>query len=417
MAALASVLVVTAASVVRADPPVYLWGFQSRCESMPDADISVEKDMFTPVSRIALVRSASAQALPPCYGEQCGEAFRGACGNTTGRLLGGQVVKGKTTTRFRLWLYDLGTRQIAYQDDYCEKCTVVAALPIQARDLIEHPRFGSAPDAKPSYCSRQATLAVPPGPVFLIVYGDGKQKPALTSALQAQLTSLDRTAVPVAVELKSHTKDDLKPIVAGYQNARVLMADAQKDGKIALYVFDQKTTLIDGGPVTCPSCDQETTILHAQEAVAELLSRCIGVQCASTAVGPPSREACEPFPMAQCAGVDALLPLSGKVENRDRLTPRTARIIKGLAWGAFTASALAAIGLFAANSTDAGLVQDPSGLRVHDALWRPAWAAAGISLGLAGLAIPITVIADHATIKDQSTGSAPSDARWVQCPN
>lgn len=416
----ASMSVVPASATESAQPPVYLWGFQHGCDRLSDIDRVVEKEMCAQKGkdRVALLSSSSGKPLPWCRGDKCGEAVRKECSDATGWLLGGQVVQAKNATQIRLWLYDLSNGQIAYQDDYCQNCTLLAALPIQARHLIENPIFGLAPGKKPSYCLQPANRAATLGPVFVSVYGDGRQKPVLSAALLELRDPLGRPLLPAPSDAKSKTPD-VQTIVAGSQNARVLMVDAQKDGRVALYVFDQNTKLTDGGQLNCDSCDGENLSARVKEEAATLLTRCFGVQCASSAMGQPPAEACEPFPESKCGGLNEILPSSRPASGaQDRLTPRTAKIIKGLVWGGFTASALAGIGLFVANSTEAGIVHDPPGLFVHDALWRPAWTAAGISLGLAGLAIPITVFVDRATTKAQGPGPAPviPRDRWIQCP-
>lgn len=416
----ASLSVAPASATESTQPPVYLWGFQRGCDRLSDIDRVVEKEMCAQKGKekVALLSSSSGKPLPWCRGEKCGEAVRRECSEATGWLLGGQVVQAKNATQIRLWLYDLSNGQIAYQDDYCQNCTLLAALPIQARHLIENPVFGSAPNKKPTYCLNPVNRAASLGPVFLSVYGEGKQRTVLSAALQELRDPLGRPILPAAIDAKSRTPD-VQTIVAGSQNARVLMVDVQKDGRVALYAFDQSTKLTDGGQLNCDNCEGEALIARVKEESATLLNRCFGVQCASSAMGQPPDEACEPFPESKCGGLSELISSSSPASGaQDRLSPRTAKIIKGLVWGGFTASTLAAIGLFAANSTDAGIVHDPPGLLVHDALWRPAWTAAGISLGLAGLAIPITIFVDKATQKTQGSGPSPATSRerWIQCP-
>ena len=412
-------LLAGAPATANADPAVYLWGFQRGCERMSEIDRLVEKEMFAQGKKVALLSAPSGQALPACQGEKCGQALRQACPNATGWLLGGQAVQGHNTTKSRLWLYDLATGQLAYQDDYCQTCTLIAALPVQARQLLEHPRFGTAPGAAPDYCVQPTAQPNPVGPIFLTVYGDGKQKSALQVALKGQLESLGRTVLPVTTEPKSYGRDVLQSIVKEQQNARVLMTDTQKDGKVAVYLFDQRTSLTEGKTVSCPDCEREALISQVKEAAAELLDRCFGVQCATNATVPPSAEACEPFSVEQCPGLDALqVPAAPVGSSGVIIDPLTAKIVKGLTWGAFAASTATAIGLFAADATDAGTRTDPndSTRMIQHVLNYPAWTAAGLSVLMLGVAIPTTIVVDRAARpRPKPAVNAPSSI--IQCPS
>ena len=74
--------------------------------------------------------------------------------------------------------------------------------------------------------------------------------------------------LPVTTEPKSYGRDVLQSIVGEQQNARVLMTDTQKDGKVAVYLFDQRTSLTEGKTVSCPDCEREALISQVKEAAA-----------------------------------------------------------------------------------------------------------------------------------------------------
>lgn len=408
-------------STAHAQASVYLWGFQRGGQRIADIDRLVEKRLFTEGRPVVLLKTPEAQPLPACTSEVGPQAFRHYCSATRGQVLGGQVVVGKSTTRTRLWLYDLGNGQTAYADNYCQNCDLISALSAHAKHLLEQPRFGIAPTAKPSYCepheTQQAPLAAS-GPVFLTVYGEGKHRAPLYAALKTQLEGTGRRVLPVPVESKTYALDVLQKIVAGQQNARVLGVELQKDGKVALFLFDQKTELTDDKTVNCPECERDTLIAQTKQAAVEILERCFGAQCGSgTTSAPVPPEACEAFPEPDCPAMSSsglsALPTSGSY-----IDPGTAKAVKGALWGTFAASAAAGIFLLSANKTSLGTHIDGNGIPIDNNLWYPGWAAMGISFGLLAVAIPTTIIVNHAAKNSSAaTSSTPATAAHpVQCP-
>ena len=115
--------------------------------------------------------------------------------------------------------------------------------------------------------------------------------------------------------------------------------------------------------------------------------------------------------------MDALLsPVLAPSPNQDRLTPRTAKLIKGSLWSLFAASAATAIALFAANSADIGVVRTETGYGVRNVLAAPAGAMAGVAGLTLILAIPTTIAVNRASAPSPSTnGSVPPSQ--IQCPN
>jgi hypothetical protein len=333
-------------------------------------------------------------------------------------------MEGNNVTRFRLWLYDLHSGQIAYQDDYCQGCGLTDAVIVQAKVLIEAPHFGPPPDSKPTYCkpfstaggeSAASAAGGEAGPLYLTVYGDGKHKASLHAALEQQLQLLGKPPLPVTVESHTYTLDVMQRIVAGQQNAHVLGAEAKKDGKVELFYFDQKTNLTHDSSVNCAGCDRDGLIVQVKQAVSDLLDRCFGSQCANSGRQPPA-EACEPFPDQQCPGLDDLLSPGPSLPAR-YIDPTTAKLVKGSLWGLFAGSTATAVGLFAANATSAGIINGNQA-QATNGLVRPAWAMTGTSIVVLGLAVPLTLAINHAqrpASSDVSNGAASQSL--IQCPN
>lgn len=399
----------------RAEGPVYLWGFQRGCERLPETDRYVEKHLHSTDNPVALLRTPAGKPLPACQGEECAQILRRACPAASGRLLGGQVAQGRDLTRFRLWLYDLSTGQIAWQDDYSENLIFDSVVVVQAKALLQNPRFGSVPGAKPTYCVQPSPAlgasALPSGPIFLTVYGDGKHKSALHAALREQLQLLGRTVLPVSAEARSSSLD-LQKIVAGQQNARVLGAEVKKDGTVDLFFYDQKTERTTDKSVRCADCSSDSLNSQVKQAVSDLLDYCFSDQCASSGLQPPV-EACEPFPEKQCGGLDGMLASGTGLPSR-YIDPTTAKIMKGSLWGIFAASAATGIGLFAANA--AGPVQADTGQGVRNVLAIPAGAMVGVAGLTLILAIPSTLAINRALATNPASGGT-APASPIQCPN
>ncbi len=417
----------------------YLWGFQKECEKLADADRFVDKQLHAQGSEVWRLTSPQGTALPavcpPGSGARCGQAVKGACPHLQGQLLGGSIVRGKDVTKFRLWLYDMQSGQVAYQDDYCQSCDFIAALAAQSQRLIAQPQFGNAPGPIPQYCGQasgatsSAPSALSGGPVHLVVYGEGKNKAGLFGALRAQIGLRGRPVLPVTIESKTYTSDVLQKIIAGNKDAQVVGVEVQREGKVGVFVFDGKTEQTADKVFECVDCAQSKDVLVArvQSEVAALLDRCFGEECGSSAhKSALSSEACEPFPEQACNGLDALMreipqALRGDVgAPASKLTPSTARALKGLAWGGVALSAATSIGLFIANSTAAGTRINTRDTSVDNTLWYPAWSTAGLTIGLLGLAIPTTLIINRVTTESKAqlehkanSSTSPSP---IRCP-
>ena len=337
---------------------------------------------------------------------------KGTCPQLQGQILGGSIYRGKDMYKFRLWLYDLQSGQVAYQDDYCQSCDITAALAAQSQRLMANPQFGNAAGPVPLYCgqpSGAASSSPSPnsqGPIHLVVYGDGKNKAALYGALRAHIGLRGRQVMPVAAESQSYPIDVLQKIVAGNKDAQVVGAELGRDGKVGVFVFDGRSEQTADKVLDCVECAQNKDILVArvQQEISALLDRCYGEQCSGGARSSAMpAEACEPFAEQSCTGLDELLskvPQSVETATSvpaSRLAPSTARAIKGLVWGGVALSAATSVGLFIANSTGAGTHVENNGIPITNTLGAFAWGAAGLTVGLLGLAIPTTVIVNRAT--------------------
>lgn len=417
-------------AAARAEVPVTLWGFQRGCERMPDIDRLIEKRLFEQHHTVGLLHSPDGKAPPACaagQAERCAQSVGSACPGMQGRILGGQAIEGKDIVRTRLWLYDLGTGQIAYQDEYCHTCNLVGALSAQSRQLIENPHFGAAPEATPMYCGGAAARsqsAAKGGPIFVTVYGDGRNKTALSAALQGQLQSLGRAVLPLPIEAKTYSREALERIVSGQQGARVLMADVQREGKVALYMYDQRTTKVDAKTVTCTGCDAEALTTQVKESVSELLDRCSGDECAADVmIGMVTAPiaACEPFPTDSCTSsqLDALLSSGASgapAAGGAGLDARSAKLLKGLAWGAFAASAATGITLLALSGTSAGQYTNAQGYTYGHNLDGPGWTAIGLSGLLLAVSIPTTLVVNRAAARTRQPVSYSTGPALIQCP-
>lgn len=412
-------------SSAHADSSVRIWGFQRGCERMPDVDRALEKALFKGGLPVGLIQGPNGEPLPACQGERCAQLVTAACPGTPGRLLGGQVVQHDGLIKVRLWLVDLENGQVAYQDDYCESCNLLSALTAQTRTFLRAPNFGGLPAPAPSYClaspgaAAAPATAPPPGPLFLLVYGDGKHRQQLTAALKSQLEQPGRPVQLVSAEGKTANTETLQRIVAGHSGAQVFAADVQKEGRVMLYLYDQTSELTNAQSVDCPDCQKDVSSLvgRVQAAVAPLLGRCFGTQCAGRGRAPVA--ACEPFVEPLCPDLDALSAAIASAPRPRRsvatLDAGTAALIKGLTWGAFAASTAIALGLAIANPF---VVQESAGLPFGKTLTAPAWTAAALSAGVLAVAVPITVAVNRAQSRSLPGAAARSpSASPILCPS
>lgn len=407
---LACVLGLWPAPALADGPAIHLWGFQRGCQRLPEMDKQVEKKLFHEGKNIGLLAAPDGGSLPACMGEDCAKAFRAACSTAKGRLLGGQVVQSKDLIKVRLWLYDLGTGQTAYQDDFCQSCNLISALTNQARALVDNPQFGAAPDAKPSYCANPpAPVPAASGPVFLNVSGGSeRQQKALTSTLKAQFEALER---PLYVGMAAQA--------ASGPNARTLGAEIQKDGKVLVSMADARDQR-DARTVECRGCDFEALATQVKQAVADLLDRCLGAQCAAALMAAPPVGACDAFSSEVCtsSALDALFhPAAPAALTGRYIDPGSAKLLLGLSWGATAATLATGALLRGLSGTAAGDYRDRNGVLISNHLDAPGYAVLGVGIGLLlGVAVPTTVWVKSASTRPSSAESSSSAQSLLRCP-
>jgi hypothetical protein len=250
----------------------------------------------------------------------------------------------------------------------------------------------------------------------LTVFGDGKHKAVLQAALKQQLDLLGRKVQPVPGESKACPLEVLQKIVSGQSSAQVLCAEVQKDGKVQISLYDQKTALSADRLVECGECEKDKDVLvsRVQPEVSSLLDYCFSETCGSdhATAAPPA--ACEPFPDPVCeagaAAASATTPPAGRY-----IDPSTAKIVKGSVWSLFAASAATAIGLAVANPL---VGQEIDGRYYENTLARPAWAMVGVSVGLLAVAVPLTVVVNRAQrLTSSASPPGPRSTSAIQCPN
>lgn len=402
--------------------PIRFVGIEQECKRDKKMDQALERKLRKQSIPVALVTRRSGESLPICTGAGCGRLIHADCPTEQGKILGGVVVPGKNATKIRLWLHDPASGQTAYLDDYCQGCDTPSALLSQTARLIGAPRVGSTPDLTPSYCQPQPAAAASgavtanAGTLFLTVYGDNKNKAALVSALKVQLQLLGRKVIPLQQEYKQYTSDVLSKIVAGSQNAQVLGFETSKDGTLQYFLYDQKTNRTSGSLLECRQCDtdKDALIARVNSELPVFLAYCFSESCGFQSAASPPPDACAPFP-AECES-ESISKEPGR--SGAYIDPSTAKLVKGALWGLFAAGAATSLGLLALNSTSAGTLTDVDGNRIAQQLWLPGWTAAGISIGILGLAIPTTIIVNRATPEPSAGNSAASHLTKdsVQCP-
>lgn len=393
------------------NPRVYIWGIKQGCAQSAQRTEAVRRYLRSIAYPVTVLK------VPPdwqgCQGEECARLLSQRCaGPQKGVLLGGRVEEKNKVVRVRLWMYDYAAKKTAYQDGFCNKCDLDESLTLSTAEIIERPSFESTPGATPIYCKPVTEVKEPPPPynkVFYVALGDARQKPAYQSLLEEVSRKSGIRAEPATLHGKNLSLEALNRIVSRETAARVLWTEATSDGKIYVWIFDQQSQTTDGLIVDCPGCDKDAVLGKTRAAAEQLLDRCLGAHCASSA-SPMRRppEACEPYP--GCGG-DLLASPDGGPAGGGSLDPALARLIKGGLWGLVGVTAASSLLLLGLDQTSLGTVRQGDIEAAH------ALAPAGIALaaasGLAlGVAIPITLMVNRAPPARRSDSSATD----FQCP-
>ena len=404
--------------------PVTLWGIQRGCERDTDLTSAVEGKLTLNAHRVVpLERPDIAPALPSAVAEQLARA----CPSFQGQLLGGIVETAGGVSRYRLWLVDMSTRQIASRDNFCRNCDLAQVIPLQAAMLAENPSFGSAPAGKPSYCSGTATVSPPSSTSnsarpYVVIYGDPKPRPIIWAAVRKSLSAQNKEPLALQSESKTLPPDELRKLLGEDSAGQVIGVEVQTATRAQVWVYSEATGKSESTAVDCAGCSKEEFADRIGLAAIGLVSRCVGPQCPGNdrggdrASNTPPVASCEPFVEPECKSKALDTPALGTSSSGGN--PKLAKLALASTWGIFSASAATAIALFAANSTSAGAIPDPSGTReIQNALIGPAWTMVGVAGLSLGLAIPVTIVSRQPPSLPQRTGGlSTSNLLPIQCP-
>lgn len=395
-----------------------IWGVQDGCTRIPELDKALDRKFYD----AGLQTWVLAPQPSSCQGESCAQRVATRCSVAAGRILGGQVQRGKNITRVRLWLNDLSTKQTAYADEFCQDCNLTKLVLQQAQRLWEKPSFGPTPGPTPVYCQNRpaAELLSRPGSnkLYLTVYGDSKSKLAVASALKDVLAETARPIQMVHGDLKQYGPDELARIVGPAKDGQALGVEVLKDGGANLWLYDGPTAEVYQQPtqLECTGCDAKAHVELIKNNLGPLLAHCFGTQCSQVAASAAPAEACEPFTQVTC-GDGALVTSSSAGPGID---PKLAKFVKGGLWGVFAAQAASGIALFAADPfhTEPDPNDPTMQSSLHHTLNRGGWAITAAAALTLAIAIPTTILinrAERVTTKTETIGSNPGSTEF-RCP-
>lgn len=391
---------------------VLLYGIQRGCQVDENTTKTVEQQLTSSAYSVVRVTPAAPLAQPQAAAEQVTRT----CPGTSGRLLGGFLDENHGIKRVRLWLADLESKRVAVLDDYCTDCNLAERVALSAARLAEKPRLGGTLGATPTYCQTEAPVGAAPvrsNKLAVVVYGDAKPRGAVWSAVRSAVQSTGREVAQTHSEAKSFGPSDLRKMLRE-PSGQVLGVELTPEGA-SMWVFDGVTERTQPINVDCQACDREELGRRVSLAALAVLDTCFDAQCAEAAKGTPMRapaEACAPFKEPACGGAE-VLP-DGRPLGSEALSPKTARVIKGLTWGAFAVSAASAIVLAASNPYI--IQRNTVGNAFTDTLTGPAWTMAGVSAGLLAINIPITVLVNRAQQPVKQIHASATQS-MIQCPN
>lgn len=396
-------------SSLAAAQPVLLWGVTQGCELDKTLSKSVKLNLESAMFSTLTVNTASAGVEPA----EAAARLRASCPSVSGQLLGGMVEPQPDSSngtaggaadvqRFRLWLYDLGTGQTAYLDDWCNKgCNLADELGHRAIGLADRPRFGAVSMA-PQYCAPvQDSAAQKPrsARVTVMVYGEAKGRSATVSAIKQSLSQQGREAAMWPGEPKIDSTS-MNKLAKADPSGQVLGVELTDDGA-ELFVFDAIKHKSFPAKLRCKECTRDELPGKVAFRAVALLDEVAQPDPVRT----PPEAACTPFAFAQCGGAGSL---GGSVG----IDPKLATTLKGLTWGMFAASAATGIGLAAANATS---IADLPGRR--NTLGDAAWTALGISGVVLSLAIPSHVLLSRAESRRSGGNGQQASSAGLTCPN
>lgn len=380
---------------------VLLWGVTRGCELDKEASRLVKDTLESATFTTTTITGA----IPGLSPTEAGSRLRAACPSTQGLLLGGMVeAESPEPQRFRLWLHDLASGQTAYLDDWCKRgCKLGERMGQQAIGLVDKPRYAAA-SQQPGYCipDPEASVVKPRSQrVIVMIYGESKHRAATWNALKKSLSVQGRDPVQWQGEAKIGY-GALKKMTKADPSGQVLGIELSSDGA-DLWVYDAIKGQSYPAKFDCKDCTRDELADKLAFRAGSLLDEAAQPE----ATRSPPEAACTPFAFAQCGGA-ANLSSAG-------IDPKLATTLTALTWGAFAVTAAASVGLFAANSSAAG-VQKGQFDEAQNSLVRPAWALAGASALMLGVAIPVHLLVSRA--QNRTLGGQPTvDGKSLQCPN
>lgn len=418
---LLSSLLLLAASPRAQAQKVLIWGIQDGCEALPEMDKILYKNLKKGAQDVELLFPKASS----CVGEGCAKLLRAQCGaslpagSQTARLLGGRIYRTqhRSTSRFRLWLHDLGSGQTAFSDTYCQDCNLIYSLPAAVDALLQGPRMrGTAPGPTPLYCGAEGAgapaMSAPRSPVsrYLVgVYGDGKHSKQVLAGVKPMMR---QTLLPIeyAKDLRSSDPAEARRVLGGLRDAQVVGIELPREGGANLWLYDAATDKSQSARVDCPACESDELLRRIDTALTPLLSTCFDGSCAGAQSKPYPEEACLPLPDLSCG--DGAFATGAEAAGRPHLDRATANWVKAGLWGGVAVSGAVALGLAIANPL---VTRDVQGVTYSNTLTGPAWTAAGLSAALLAIAIPTTVVVQRA----QHGSSGGGDGRRggaLECP-
>lgn len=390
--------------------PVFVWGIQEGCKLKPDITAQVMDRLAKEHSyRVEPLLPLTGNALPACPGPAfssslgCSDALKHECSGEQGLILGGVVDHQNQATRIRLWLYNLQTKKLAVQDDYCQQCDpddskVVAS---QAAAILSAPDYDNTPLSQPSYCqsSRSVGSATPmsAGSLHLGVFGSNPAREDFRKELLRRMglkRAAQQQSAPLVTEQRGADPTSLESITKGQNGAQVLRIEiGTKTAELSLW--DQGSRRVATRSVACG--DGCRDVLEAlSQAAAEILDVCFADRCSLVQpVDHRPPDACLELNKQECPALPGTVA-SGAKGGVDRGIANRLEVLTGVGLGLSVATT---VGLWVANETvtvsrtaigTAGKYEGTKVTGTYPADWSvPSGIATGLTAGLALLSIPI----------------------------
>ena len=380
-----------------------MWGIHRGCE--PDKGLTgvlrekLEGATF-PTTSLGMVPMVGSP-------QEAVRELKSACAGVSGRVLGGTIEpsEGRGFERFRLWLVDLATEQVASVDGVCpdKDCRLSDEVGWKAMELLDKPRFGALSDT-PSFCQPPpppvASEVVRSKRVTLVVQGSTGFRQSITAAVQRQVATTGREAVTWKGDPKQFFGYELlHKMLQGEPTGQILGISSTPKGA-SLWVFDGPSDQTYPAQLDCPRCTPEALADKAAVRGVALLDQ---VTRAEPPRFVPPDGACGPLVLPQCK--QPSVSLVG-------MTPSTAKLVKGSVWGLFAASAATAITLAILNETSVG-DQTERFQTFHHQLTPAARTMPFVAALSLAIAVPATVVVDKKSRTQPALGGA---APALTCP-